>query len=547
MYKADTTGAKLILGYSDIYIEPKPDLHDRISKLNMHKSISIISELIQVRNAYCDPIPIIGGEFIIPFQTVLKNRFCKIFPKTPEGFFTSNLLGKDKHIISLQMLLILLKKIIIYGNYDSLGNVEYEITEEDYKVIITLQLIIVDEINQRHKNELDIDHFLYSTYHLNYQRNVANEFTRMFYMMEYLSRDVNNFDEDIQNEYRNYYTAFEQKYGLTPTEYSNFLFWELNYYYSGKNALLYGTCWRNIEDTYRDSDKKDKIKKTIAILRREPAEYKDWAIRTESFEWDFSKFIEFPFLSDPKGNYISISEVGLINAFFEKMFWLIRECYPIEDSRAMAFFGRLFEKYIQNVTQEACKRDYVYIDEFEISAGKKSSDAYIRKGNELLVIEAKGFSVLLDCMTKNERIDDNNRKMFISPILQADKALKRTIDVKPEFHDVENVYIISVTMDSINAVPGYINTIHQEVNSKKKCDKTDYYFNFSIEEFEMLLWLVENGYDIFTILREYFQAKQMKSFSNVILAKYPKINMTEFMEKYFKLATEQMKKMIFQE
>ena len=37
----------------------------------------------------------------------------------------------------------------------------------------------------------------------------------------------------------------------------------------------------------------------------------------------------------------SISDITLVNAFFEKIFWLIRDCYSEDDSRAMAFFGRL--------------------------------------------------------------------------------------------------------------------------------------------------------------------------------------------------------------
>lgn len=56
----------------------------------------------------------------------------------------------------------------------------------------------------------------------------------------------------------------------------------------------------------------------------------------------------------------------------------------------MAFFGRLFEKYIQNLTQEATKGSYSYIEEFAYGKNnKKSSDAYIRKDNDLLVIEAE--------------------------------------------------------------------------------------------------------------------------------------------------------------
>lgn len=71
-------------------------------------------------------------------------------------------------------------------------------------------------------------------------------------------------------------------------------------------------------------------------------EYREWALNTEEIEWDFSAFFANPLICDGKGKYISISDITLRNAFFEKVFWLIRDCYPIEDSRAMAFFGRLY-------------------------------------------------------------------------------------------------------------------------------------------------------------------------------------------------------------
>lgn len=40
------------------------------------------------------------------------------------------------------MLLIPLKKVIIYGNYETLEDTNYKISEKDYKEIIVLQLII---------------------------------------------------------------------------------------------------------------------------------------------------------------------------------------------------------------------------------------------------------------------------------------------------------------------------------------------------------------------------------------------------------------------
>lgn len=57
----------------------------------------------------------------------------------------------------------------------------------------------------------------------------------MYYMME-------NFDEDVKGEYRDYYSAFYNKYGITPTEYSLFLLGELQPYYEGKNALTCQEC-----------------------------------------------------------------------------------------------------------------------------------------------------------------------------------------------------------------------------------------------------------------------------------------------------------------
>ncbi len=548
MYSVDADNAQLVLGYTDVFSDEIPELQEEIKKLNMHKAISIICELIRVRDAMLDPIRILWGEFRIPLETVLKKQMCGIDPKSPEELFSNPLLKKNVHIISVQMLLILLKKFIQYGNYETMSNTEYEITEEDYKEIIRLQLVVAEELNQKHLQEFDKNHFLYSTYHLNYQRNVAHEFLRMYYMMERISKDINNFDTDVQKEYRDYYSAFTEKYQFTPTQYSFLLFWELSVYYSDVNGLLYNTMWRDIENVYGKMKEKELINKVIGVLSQQASDYLIWVSESENQEWDFSKFFEFPFIKDTKGDYISVCDVTLRNAFFEKIFWLIRDCYPKDDSRAMAFFGRLFEKYIQELTQEASKGEYVYIEEFAYGKNnKKSSDAYIRKANSLLVVEAKGFSVLLDCMTKNESVEKNNNRMFAKPIIQADACLATVIGDKPEFTGIEDAYIISVTMDNINAVPDYYNEVHKSVEEKKKCPKTKYYFNFNIEEYEMLMYLVEQQKDVFSLLKEYYENEKLKPFSNYLLAKYPKTEMTMFMETLYQEASEKMKDMLFKE
>ncbi len=97
------------------------------------------------------------------------------------------------------------------------------------------------------------------------------------------------------------------------------------------------------------------IAQVINTLAQSVEKYFEWATKTENQEWDFSQFFSFPFIKDKDGRYISICDITLRNAFFEKIFWLIRDCYPQSDSRAMAFFGRLFEIYIQDVTRNAVK------------------------------------------------------------------------------------------------------------------------------------------------------------------------------------------------
>lgn len=547
MYSANIKDVQLILGYSDVFPDGKPNLIETIKTMNMHKTISIISELIQIRDTKCDPINIFGMEVKLPFEAVLKHNYCGMSIETPEDMRENVMLRKNQHIISLQMLLILLKKVIIYGNYDSLKIKDYEITDEDYREVIMLQLLVSDEVSEKHRGIIDTDHFLYATYHLNYPRNVANEFQRMYYLMECLSTKPQDFGDDVKAEYRDYYGDFTSRYGLTPTEYSSLLFWELQYYFSAKNSLAHLSCWRNVDFIYKNVREKEKISRVIDILKAEPIELKDWAEKTEAEEWNFTSFYSSPFISDGESGYISVSDITLINAFFEKIFWLIRECYPQEDSRAMAFFGRLFERYIQDATKDACANDYIYIDEFSFLVKrdrKKSSDAYIRKDNALLVIEAKGFSVLVDCMAKNEKIEKNNKKLFVDPVLQADECLSEIVDKKGAFSGIEDVFIVSVTLDNINAIPNYYKSIYREINKKKKCELVHYYFNFSIEEYEMLLFLVQSGADIFSILREYFSERILSPFGNYIRERGYKIDMTKFMAKNYQAAADKMKSML---
>ena len=84
MYTVDIKGAQTILGYTEVFGEKKPELIDEIKKLNVHKAISIISELIQVRDAKCNPVYICGTEYTFPFDMVLKREFGGMKPSSPK-------------------------------------------------------------------------------------------------------------------------------------------------------------------------------------------------------------------------------------------------------------------------------------------------------------------------------------------------------------------------------------------------------------------------------------------------------------------------------
>lgn len=294
MYEINLENAQVQLKYSDIFSGDIPNIKKEIQKLNMHKAISIICELIRTRNSNVKTIKLRNMIIDIPFEIALKQKMCNITFKNEKELLADKRLGKNIHIISVQPLLILLKRVIQYGNYNTLND-EYDISIEDYKKIIQLQLTIVEELDSKHINqEVDMNHFIYSTYHFNNAKNVANEFLRVYYIMEKLNKNVELF-EDIKSEYINYYNDFLEKYGITPTEYISLLFCELDEYYSDINDLMYTSIWRNIERKYGSIKRKEKIDKIINILALPISEYKKWAEKTEKQEWEFSKFYEFPF------------------------------------------------------------------------------------------------------------------------------------------------------------------------------------------------------------------------------------------------------------
>ena len=118
-YTPNLDNVKEILSYSDFFRkEDMPDLQTEIKKLNLHKSISIICELISVIDVKHEFNVYSYNISIYLYQGILKQWIRKT--KSKEDIFSDPIFYSKRFIISRQVLLMLLKDFIVYGNYDSL-------------------------------------------------------------------------------------------------------------------------------------------------------------------------------------------------------------------------------------------------------------------------------------------------------------------------------------------------------------------------------------------------------------------------------------------
>lgn len=536
-----------ILAYSDVFIEPF-EFDVEIKNINPYKALSIISELLAVRNMTFlvnAEIPLIGKiEVDVPYQMFLKKEFGDIVLSSSTEMFSDYRLMKNRHIIALQPMLILAKHIILCADEGMDTEENFTVSKDDYKTVIKLALKVAEKISERDSEKFDVSNFLYGTYHINNDHNVANEFARSYYILEKIGKKSEDFPEDIRAEYKDYWTAFKERYGYSMTEFLYSLFWELRKYYARDYYLTYSSSWEDIGAIYKESAMRLIAPMVIRNQAGTLAEYKEWCESSIDEMWDFKGFLEKPFIKTPAGKTLSLSELTLKNSFFENLFWNIRNCFPRTESRIMSFYGRLFEMYIQDQIEAIAngQKKYLYIREFRYGkgGGNKSSDAYLRIDNKLLAIEAKGFSVLFDCIV-NQNVNSNLDKLFIKPVLQADRAFDDNKSIE-DFNSVTDLYVLSVTMDSINAVPDYYEHCKNDIEKRKRSTCLKKFYNINIEELEMLLFMVEKQYDIFELLDQYFAEKYMMPLSNYIKSKCPEvIKMTSFLSGVYEEASIKMK------
>ena len=562
MYELDPNALQRILTYSDIHevrLE-KYKVFEYVKKMNLYKSFSIVCELLSLRNkSVHNKDQFLWWQIDINISFDAMKNFYKNFHIKRKLSLQSNahilldpLIHPEIHILSLQSLLISLKLLIAYGDYSTLLE-ETNIVEDDYISVIKLSLMSIELLDH---NDFKTDHFLYGNYHLNQINNIGSELLRAYYVFYYALSQNSLLSENVQREYLDFDTDFTKKYGYNIVEYLSVVFLLSERDVDPNIRLSYIPIYRDINIAYLNTTHPENAKKIIYDLSNNIDDFKEWAQTTALAWWDFSLFMEKPILMLPNGLFISICDRTLINGFYEKLYWHIRNCYPDDSKRFLSFISRPYENYLQLITEKAISKNknYRYIEEFEFttreSSNNASSDAYIILKDKLFIIEAKSFMPLFDSVNycDDDSINMSISKLFIKPILQADKATIAIFNSnkKDIFKSISEVIILSITVDSIQAVPNYINRAINEINSNKTLPNLKYFYNLSIHEYECLLSMVENNKDIYKIIESYLNQKTIQPFLSFATEFYNhNIVRTSYMEDFFLESTKVLGKSLF--
>ncbi|MCE0450052.1 hypothetical protein [Brevibacillus sp. AF8] len=367
---------------------------------------------------------------------------------------------------------------------------------------------------------------------------------RQYIMFEELARDSELFE---QNDFIDIHRVFEDKYGYTIQEYVSTVF-SLNLHCVKGRSLkevLSDKDWGIDTDQFFEKVSiKDKAMEIYKDLCIEPLELREWAMDSLKNPFDYELLLTKPiFINDRQGKTYPCSAGNMNANIFDGLFFKIRNCFPKHDTSFFAFFGRLFENYIADTLKKAVSeariKEYKFIEEFSYGKmNKKSSDAHIRIGQSLLIVEGKSGRIRKETKIEaNERTTVGDfRKYVVEPIEQANEAYSAILQSEPDrFRGVKKVYILSVSSHTFPKVPKYndlisdkhwLNSLHYTVK------KVDY---LGLIDLEVIALAIK---ELDTTIFRFIDNKKTKAdyipYSNYYFNKYGKIKRLESHDKKLK-------------
>lgn len=442
------------------------------------------------------------------YETYFKEMYLSGKPydsKTIEDFRKTLLYSK-------QGLLLLTKWVISYASIDKSFSEFRANPIDSINEVINLQLKVSDYLPT---DDFDsVIEYLHKNCSLNTTRNIKNDIARAYYMFCKLSKYKNEFNEA---EYMDINEIYSSKLNHSIFEFITLIFPLLDNHISKMIPVIDLQYYNN------NCNNKNQLNEIVEGLSTGFQECRSWCIKTIDNCWDYSYFYKKPLIALNQNTYVSVHHDFLINQFFEGIYIRIVD-NSYNSKLARTFMGRLFEKYIEKLTQNAIREaknpKIHFIKEFKYGKDHKdSSDAYIRCGKTLIIIEAKGKRPLFSTYFKEDekQLFKDVDKLVIEPIIQASKAYTNILDSNKSkiFDGIANVYILSVSFLSLPRITEVYSYVHSNVYGNLHPSVCGY-VNMNIEEYEYFCGLISKKIDVVSLLEKFIKSGMISPFINFV-------------------------------
>lgn len=513
--------SKILTAYSDIYNcnQVKRDIIiQKIRGVNIRNSLRIIRMLLSD----------IDTQYY--YQKIYWYRYKEYIKN--DGYY-------EKILFSRQGLLYMTKWLLAYGDYT---NTKERSKIDDTIELLHIQIMIVDYLD---KEEIDPLRYIHKNLYFNSQRNIMNDIARAFYLYNELSQQSNLYDP---KEYVDIYSGFVEKYGYTIKDYI-FVMFSLYSFHIGKDRYKL----INKDNLIKNMNQKEKISTIIDDISQRYCGYAKWARDSIDNSWDYEEFMRYPIMQLCNDEYISLEGNLIVNKFFEALYYKILDIYSGkgERNKVITFLGRPFEKYIEIVTEKSISASccgYIYVDEFIYGKNnEKSSDAYIILNDSMIIVEAKSTRPVRETFISEdgEKIDQAIEKLYVKPILQANKAYENIMKTshKIKFSNINKIYIICVSIENIPYIKEVKQKVDLNINANLN-DKVKGYCNLNIEEYELLCTMINNNVNVIDIISKYFMEDDPSPLKKYVDNQYLNLKM-DFINKNFEQFALEIRKCLF--
>lgn len=435
----------MFITYSDLFNrKPKvEEVVEDIRKIELKKALTIISNY----NLYTDE------------QKRELTKRLHPFISTPFILENINL----THVFDILNLTYSLKMFLAYGTEKPVN--KFDNTFDDFWNVLMTIFKISDLMEDSLADDIQVQQTFQKLLLINRDRSFLPTLARQQLFFEEISKNRLLFG----NEFVDIHTYFEAEYGYTIRDYL---------------SVLASVC-ANIEsrtqgfedkkligvsvDYFKTTKKQDIAQAIFSDLTANLSVLKKQANQSLANIYDNEFLISKPFFK--YDNHYVLFSLPLLNlGLFDSLCFKLQRVCQKNKKDFFTFFGRLFEKYVEfildDVTKKAKGISYAFTPEYKYTPGKDSSDAYIRLGNNLLIIECKGGRITKEAKVNADLTDteDKFQKYVIEPIKQANEAFENILKIdRKKFYGVKKVYILSVALQRFPKLPMYHERLESEL------------------------------------------------------------------------------------